>query len=215
MIACIEKNVLNADLLGLSNIKIFEIGRVFTNKGERTMLSIGIAHVKKTKGFDVSKAVGEVISDINLKLGINLSDTVGQKSGAKAVCEIDLDEVLKSYKLPVSPSYANLHFTSASPNRYAKISTFPFIVRDIAFFVEGSAFAEEAEKVISAAAQKSAGDLLVKGPDLFDSFSKDGKTSYAFRLIFQAMDKTLSDTEANAFMEKVYEAVKENGWQVR
>ena len=39
MMACVEKNVLNADLLGLDVIKVFEIGRVFGKEGEFTMLS--------------------------------------------------------------------------------------------------------------------------------------------------------------------------------
>jgi len=215
MIACIDKNILNADLLGLSAIKIFEIGRVFTNDGEKTMLSIGFAHVKKTKGFDAGKAINDIVSDINLKLGTNLKDIEGQKSGAKVVFEIDMGTILASYKMRDGASYADLRFAAASPHKYARFSLYPFIVRDIALFVQSDASDKEVRRVISDAAQLAAGALLVKGPDLFDSFSKDGKTSYAFRLIFQSMDKTLSDAEANAFMEKVYEAVKMKGWQVR
>ena len=215
MTACIDKNVLCADLLGLSTIKIFEIGRVFTNKGEKTMLALGIAQIKKIKGFDADKAINDIITDINLKLGTDLADVEGQKSGTKVVFEIDLDDILKSFKMRDGASYADLRFVPASPNKYARFSLYPFIVRDIALFVQGNASAEDVRKIIIEAAQKASGDLLVKGPDLFDSFSKDGKTSYAFRLIFQSMNKTLSDAEANVFMEKVYEAVKAKGWQVR
>jgi phenylalanyl-tRNA synthetase beta subunit len=56
---------------------------------------------------------------------------------------------------------------------------------------------------------------LVKGPDLFDEFEKDNKKSLAFRLIFQANDRTLTDIEVNGFMENIYKIVKEKGWQVR
>ena len=65
------------------------------------------------------------------------------------------------------------------------------------------------------AAETTTGSLLVKGPDLFDTFSKDGKTSYAFRMIFQSFEKTLSDDEINGSMEKIYTDVKARGWEVR
>ncbi len=215
MKACIERNVLNADLLGLETIKIFEIGRVFTKEGEKTMLSLGIAQVKKVKGFTIGEMVDAIIADMNLKLGIKLADIDGMKSGAKFVCEIDMEEIMKSFKMRDGASYADLGFGPASSNRYARISPYPFIVRDIALFVQDDILANEVRKVIATAAQNASGDLLVKGPDLFDSFSKDGRTSYAFRMIFQSMDRTLSDEEVHGFMEKIYEGVKGEGWQVR
>ena len=64
-------------------------------------------------------------------------------------------------------------------------------------------------------ARASSGNLLIKGPDMFDKFSKGEKVSFGFRMIFQSFERTLSDDEANAIMEKVYDAVKKNGWEVR
>jgi phenylalanyl-tRNA synthetase beta subunit len=62
--------------------------------------------------------------------------------------------------------------------------------------------------------QQNAGNLLVRA-DLFDEFSKDGKTSYAFRLIFQSMEKTLSDDEVGTVMSTVEKTLQEKGWEVR
>ena len=59
-----------------------------------------------------------------------------------------------------------------------------------------------------------AGELLVRSAK-FDEFTKDGRTSYAFRLVFQSMDRTLFDEDANHRMESIYVAVKERGWEVR
>jgi phenylalanyl-tRNA synthetase beta chain len=62
---------------------------------------------------------------------------------------------------------------------------------------------------------KKAGDLLVKHY-LFDTFSKDGKTSYAFRLVFQSNERTLSDDEINPIMEAITASMNaKEGWQVR
>ena len=58
-------------------------------------------------------------------------------------------------------------------------------------------------------------DLLIKEPYLFDSFSKEGRTSYAYRLVFQSYEKTLSDDEINPIMDKINAKISELGWQVR
>ncbi|MCX6719250.1 MAG: hypothetical protein NTZ38_02645, partial [Candidatus Taylorbacteria bacterium] len=67
------------------------------------------------------------------------------------------------------------------------------------------------EKGIKAA---GANDLLARH-SLFDTFKKEGKVSYAFRMIFQSMEKTLTDTEVNGVMEKINGEVKKEGWEVR
>ncbi|MCA9365303.1 hypothetical protein KC723_00235 [Candidatus Kaiserbacteria bacterium] len=50
---------------------------------------------------------------------------------------------------------------------------------------------------------------------LFDEFSKDGRKSYAFRLVFQSPEKTLTDEEVNNIMEKINAAVAALKWEVR
>ena len=74
----------------------------------------------------------------------------------------------------------------------------------------------EIEKII----KENAGELLIKGPDLFDEFKKDGQISYAFRLVFQSYNRTLTDAEINEIMTKISNKIKDkktNGiaWQVR
>jgi len=44
----------------------------------------------------------------------------------------------------------------------------------------------------------------------FDEFEKGGKQSFAFRIVFQSFEKTLTDAEANAVMEKIYVALKKD-----
>ena len=47
-------------------------------------------------------------------------------------------------------------------------------------------------------------------------FEKEEKISYAFNLVFQSVDKTLTDTEINEIMEKITSKLNsQNGWQVR
>ena len=61
---------------------------------------------------------------------------------------------------------------SATLGVYKPFSIYPFILRDIALFAE-----EGKEKEILTIIKTEAGPLLFRA-DLFDVFTKDGKTSY-------------------------------------
>jgi phenylalanyl-tRNA synthetase beta subunit len=67
---------------------------------------------------------------------------------------------------------------------------------------------------IEATLRTSAGNLLVRLTHL-DTFTKAGRTSLAFRLVFQASDHTLTEQEITGSMDTVYKSVAEHGWEVR
>jgi len=100
-----------------------------------------------------------------------------------------------------------------SENKKFKMwSLFPFIVRDVAVWVPKNVKSSQVYKVI----KENAGELLMRDPELFDEFKKGDKISYAFRLIFQSSERTLTDVEVNKVMDKITEKIKENkNWQVR
>lgn len=93
---------------------------------------------------------------------------------------------------------------------YTPFSQYPFVARDVAMWVPAGTDVEQIKKGI----QDAAGDLMVR-LDQFDTFEKEGRVSYAFRLIFQSVDRTLTDEEVNKVMEKVYEALKAKGYEIR
>jgi len=90
-------------------------------------------------------------------------------------------------------------------------SLYPFITRDIALWVSEGTSVEKVKEVI----KDNAGELLIKGPELFDAFKKQDKVSYAFRLVFQSYERTLTDAEVNEIMNKIGEKIKKQGWRVR
>jgi len=195
VLEALTKNTLNAPILGLKDIKIFEIGKVFPKTGEKTSLCIGATGEKFVKDALVA------LSITNAKI-------------ENKIAEINFDEFVA--KLRDAENVLELNFVSLSRDiKYKPFSMYPFIVRDIALFVPENTKEEEVAAALRAAAKNAAGDLLIKGPGCFDRFSKAGKTSFAFRLIFQSFDRTLSDDEANSFMQKVYDSVKSKGWEVR
>lgn len=75
------------------------------------------------------------------------------------------------------------------------------MLRDIAVWIPGTVGQDE---MLMDIIKKEAGELLVN-ITLFDVYEKvdEKKTSYAFRLVFQSMEKTLSDDEVNPIMDKI------------
>ncbi|MBI3888482.1 phenylalanine--tRNA ligase subunit beta [Candidatus Nomurabacteria bacterium] len=177
----LKLNQANAPLLGMNEIKIFEIGTIF--KKDKEEMHVAYANKKEIK---------------EMKLD-----------------EFCIDSPLEEY--PLGGGGKIIHpGTSATPqegnNKFKPWSLFPFIARDIAVWVPDTVESEKVYKVI----KENAGDMVIRGPELFDEFKKDGKISYAFRLVFQSFDRTLTDTEVNDIMTKITNKIKENAdWQVR
>ena len=91
-------------------------------------------------------------------------------------------------------------------------SIYPFISRDVAVWMPEGESAEKLKNIL----KENGTELLIKEPYLFDSFTKDGKTSYAVRLVFQSYDRTLTDIEINDIMTKINQKIAENvDWQIR
>ena len=84
------------------------------------------------------------------------------------------------------------------------------VLRDIAVFVPNNTQPKDTEQLI----QNNSGEHL-RRINMFDTFEKDGRTSYAFRLVFQSDQRTLDDTTVNEQMETLYRTMKENGYEVR
>jgi phenylalanyl-tRNA synthetase beta chain len=215
----LKMNVLNAPLLGEEKTCIFEIGRIFTKEGERTALALGVAGPKKKIAGILESAV-KGVSDM---LGVTLA---GETKDGVFECVLDgvLETLAESKKWDIS-------IPPVQKEKFTAFSLFPFIVRDVALFVSplesldsrrlgappssevGVVFPspESVAKII----RENAGSLVVRGPELFDEFTKDGKKSLAFRLVFQSLDRTLSDEEVNKAMKKVYSALMVKNWEVR
>jgi phenylalanyl-tRNA synthetase beta chain len=163
-----EMNKLNSDLLGFSEIKIFEIGTVFPEK-------------------DVEE------------FHVAVCDNGG-------VREWKLDEFIKEKGLTDEISFGERNLDL---NKFKSWSKYPFIVRDVAAWLPNETPRKEFEDILNDA------QLLARPPRLLDEYQKDYKTSYAYRLVFQSDEKTLTDDEVAPIMESLYKKLKEKGWEVR
>jgi phenylalanyl-tRNA synthetase beta chain len=93
-------------------------------------------------------------------------------------------------------------------HRFQPYATFPAADRDIAFFAPLKVSVGEIEK----ATQKAAGSLL-ESVQLFDEYRgeavPEGQRSLAFRLVYRASDRTLTDEEIEPVHQTVREALVE------
>lgn len=124
--------------------------------------------------------------------------------------ENTLDEYITENNITVSDTgYTIPEVTIES--EFTSWSEYPCISRDIAIWVPEGVQENQVQEII----KQRAGEFLVKGPRLFDTFSKDGKTSFAFRLVFQSKEKTLTEEEVVSPMEVITAELIKNGWEVR
>ena len=193
------------DLLGIAEVKLFEIGKVFNNKGEHLHLSMGIKYPKDKNGSDSDEEIAKTIHIIEKTFDVSIGDV----SIVGGVVEIDLSKIIKETKLQIDsekiPKIENKNIL------YKSISPYPFAVRDLAVFVPTGTGVEKVKDLI----KKHFSNIVVRF-SLFDTFAKDDKISYAFRLVFQSSEKTLTDKEINIIMDKIYETLKsQEGFEIR
>ncbi|MCX6717221.1 MAG: phenylalanine--tRNA ligase beta subunit-related protein [Candidatus Taylorbacteria bacterium] len=209
MIKCLEFNSRYSELIDMPQIKIFEFGHVFSSVGERENLIIGVKNplsIKKPKEKDV---INNVIVLIEKELGIKLE----KLNNNEFAVEFDFGSLIA--KLPDDVSYELTEIGDKNV-RFKSISQYPYMIRDVAVFTPDGTKPEEVFDIISS----EINELVIKN-NLFDVFNKkmeDGsiKISYAYRLIFQSYERTLSDNEVNTIMQKITDKLNSKlGWQVR
>jgi len=190
----LEMNTHNAPLFGVDRIKIFEIGTVFTKEGEHISLALGVSGKKTDTILNDTKTL------LERTLGVSINE-----SPENNVLEINFTQLIDGLQEGERYEPFEKNFTM-----YTSYSPYPFITRDIAVWVPEGTTSESIKEIISA----ETGELM-HSVRLFDEFQKEGRVSYAFRLVFQSMEKTLTDEEVNPIMDMVYKTLAEKSYEIR
>jgi phenylalanyl-tRNA synthetase beta chain len=183
-------------------IKLFEIGHIFSKTSEVTHMCIGVHPLSGKKREERANAQLLIAKDLIQKA---LDVTIDQHIDASTL-EFDLELAIKGKEIPPQP----LMITTTE--RYKPLSLFPTALRDIAFWTPEGDFADPTpfKEIIVA----NAGAFLERC-DIFDRFEKAGKHSFAFHLVFQSYDKTLTEEDLNPTMKKITDALTNKGCTVR
>ncbi|QQR82424.1 hypothetical protein IPJ70_04080 [Candidatus Campbellbacteria bacterium] len=199
----LAKNEYYAPLLGLSDVKIFEIGNVYNATGEHLRVCLGVRPLTQAKKSEKTNAMLlEAKEKLESAFGVDVNEYISEET-----LEFDLGVIAQTHIL-TQPEFAPV----AQATQFVPMSSYPFVLRDIAVWIpDGTGKGED----IVALVKEKGGTLFVRA-DLFDTFTKDGRTSYAYHLVFQSREKTLSDEDINSIMNAVTEALNaRDGWVVR
>ncbi len=202
------KNYNYLPVLETDTVKFFEIGTVFLDDSAEEKRAVIVCEDNKKK----TKYLGDIetiLTEIETELGLSKINDI-EKSEKPALLEFSIDKIVKE----VEEKGITIPFVETTKSlqdiKYKPISIYPFIVRDIAMFVPAGFDFENLKKAL-----KELNLANVEKIYMFDSFTKDDKTSVAFRIIFQSYEKTLTDVEVENEMGKVNEYLKENSYIIR
>lgn len=118
--------------------------------------------------------------------------------------ELPLEKFIEKYKVDTSVPPSTFHLPLS--NSFKMWSLYPFITRDIAVWMNSPEDQAKLEEVVT----NFASQYCVREPVLFDHFEKDGRTSVAYRLVFQSYEKTLTEAEVEKWFAELIAKIKEN-----
>lgn len=190
---------------------IFEIGLVFNpersgaiDRQQYRKLALGITH----KGEGQLNQTQQIFQD---KLGTKLPpqglSIEGPERGRMIeFCEFDLHALMAAANLTLAEWNPDQH--AVKNVRYRELSKFPAVTRDIAFWwpKQESDIAQLIDGL---------GIELLKEYSQKDTFTKDGRTSYAYTFVYQSPDRTLTKTEVDGIEKTVKQALEGAGATIR
>jgi phenylalanyl-tRNA synthetase beta subunit len=159
----------------------------------------------ETKIFEIGSTFAGGVEEIHVAM-----------ADKKGVRESTLDEFLASGEFNLLESLNDIDSSfvveQKFQNKFEIWSPYPLITRDISVWVPEDFNKEDLVGIYT----NAGGSLLAVSPYLVDMFTKDGRTSYAYRLVFQSKDRTLESDEVSAIVEKInQELQKIQGLEIR
>lgn len=194
-------------------VRVFELGNVFSGAGEKLMLGIALASKKNETLFDLKGAVegllrGLVVNDFAWR---ERDRELYMEAGSRPVGVI---RRLPNYTSIIELDVAALLETVREDIGFQPIVKFPAVERDISILVPISA---KIGDIILAIEKMNV--HLIADVDLIDEYVDPAwrdRQSIALRVIFQAEDRTLTRKEIDAEMENITGMLQEKfGAEVR
>ncbi len=223
------------------DICLFEIGKGFYKKGEEygentklcALMSgeyhLGIQNKAQVDFYIIKGVVEEILDYLGYadRYSFVIKNEIPKEFHPYQTAEISVNNDIigivgklhpQNFKEPVYVFEINLDKLldkKVGKMKYKEISKYPSVKKDIAIIVDKDVASQKIEMAI----KKAAGKLLVANK-VFDVYTGKGieenKKSIAYSLEFGAQDRTLTDEEINASMEKVIAALeKEFGAELR
>lgn len=214
-----------------SDLKLYEFGKVYSleneNYKENQRLALFITGAKHAEhwasksnpvGFyNLKSLVDLIVNRLNIKglisaetSNTNLSSGIAYKKGEKVLVDFGSvsKKVLKMLDISSDVFYADFDWDllvkSIRNNKitFTELSKFPSVRRDLSMLLDKDVSFEQLKQI----AMKTDRNLL-KEVNVFDVYLGDklpeGKKSYALSFVIQDDEKTLTDKQIDAFMQKL------------
>ena len=218
------------------DVSIFEIGKAFYKKGEEYNEENKIACLmtgnyycginnNKQVDFYIIKGIAEELLDF-LGYGGRYSFIVKENMpkelhpGQSALISVNNDivgvigkvhpQIAKEAVYVMEINLDKLLSKKTGKMKYKEISKYPTVKKDIAILADKNIEASQ----IAMQIKKAAGSLLISS-EVFDLYTgkgiPEGKKSLAYSLTFGSNDRTLTDEEINAILNKIIEKLSKIG----
>jgi phenylalanyl-tRNA synthetase beta chain len=126
--------------------------------------------------------------------------------------ERELPEDMYAFELDLATLVDAIADLQEAMITFQPFSTYPAAERDLAFFVSTQISVAELERTMRKAATDRNGTLL-SVIELFDEYRgehvPEGQRSLAFRMVYRASDRTLTDEEVNPIHQNIRDALEE------
>jgi phenylalanyl-tRNA synthetase beta chain len=226
------------------DLKLYEFGKVYSleneNYKENQRLSVFITGAKQAENwnsrssdagfYNLKSAVDLIINRLNIKglisaetTNSNLSSGISYSKGEKVLVDFGIVSKKSLKKLDITSDvfYADFDWDlivkSVRNNKisYTEVSKFPSVRRDLSMLLNKEVTFEQLKQI----AQKTDKSLL-KEVNVFDVYIGDklpeGKKSYALSFLIQDEEKTLTDKQIEALMQKlILNFEKQAGAEIR
>ena len=226
------------------DLKLYEFGKVYSleneNYKENQRLSVFITGAKQAENwnsrssdagfYNLKSAVDLIINRLNIKglvsaetINTDLSSGISYSKGEKVLVDFGIVSKKSLKKLDITSDvfYADFDWDlivrSVRNNKisYTEVSKFPSVRRDLSMLLNKDVTFEQLKQI----AQKTDKSLL-KEVNVFDVYIGDklpeGKKSYALSFLIQDEEKTLTDKQIEALMQKlILNFEKQSGAEIR
>lgn len=220
------------------DVRLYELANVYLPKqlpltelpDERVQLTMGM--YGQGDFYDMKGVIEEILAKLYLKGKVEYDPNAGKNflhPGRQANVVYDgkviaylgevHPEVQKNFNIGERTYVAVIDLAEviAMPKESAKyvgVPKFPAMVRDISLTMKKELLAGQVEAII-----RKKGGALVESYELFDIYEgaqiMEGYKSLAYKITFRAKDRTLTDEEVMAAMDKIIKTLEEMGATLR
>jgi phenylalanyl-tRNA synthetase beta chain len=209
-----------------ARVRIFELGRVYASLAEQPMKLGGLAYgdvvpeqwgapARRVDFFDLKGDLERLFGQaIDARPGVHPALHPGQSAqlwvNGVAIGWIGAlhPRLVQAFDLPAAPMLFELDsqvLAQRALPRYAALSKFPLVQRDLAFVLDA---ATPAGKLL--AALREVAPAQVRSIDLFDDYRGKGmaenQKSLAIRVVMQDTQRTLTDQEVEDAVQKLVDS---------